>query len=40
MFSASWNAPLFTAASPMKHTIAWFPPRYLMANATPVAIGT
>ena len=40
MFSASWNAPLFTAASPMKQTHTWSPPRYLIAKPTPVASGT
>ncbi len=39
MLSASWKAPLFTTDSPMKQTLTWSPPRYLMANATPVASG-
>ena len=40
MLSASWNAPMFTAASPKKQTQTWSPPRYLIAKPTPAASGT
>ena len=40
MFSASWNAPVFTTDSPMKQRQTWSPPRYLMAKPTPAASGT
>ncbi len=39
MFSDSWNAPMFTAASPKKTSVTWSRCRYFVANATPVASG-
>ena len=39
MLSASWKAPMFTAASPKKQTRPGRRCRYLMANAMPVASG-
>ena len=39
MLSASWKAPLLTAASPKKHTATWSVSRYLAANAMPAASG-
>ena len=39
MLSASWKAPLFTAASPKKQTATWSVSRYLAAKAMPVASG-
>ena len=40
MLSASWKAPVFTTDSPMKQTMTWSPPRYLIAKPTPAATGT
>ncbi len=39
MFSDSWNAPWFTAASPKKQTTTRSSSRYLMVQPTPVASG-
>jgi len=39
MFSVSWNAPIFTAASPKKQTQTLSLPWYLLANARPAPRG-
>jgi len=39
MFSASWNAPMFVAPSPKKHTATCPVPSSCAAQAAPSAIG-